>query len=202
MSEYSRREMFALLWRKPAESSDSGPGYSAQVRLPPKELLPPYLRPPGAGDENDFVKTCTGCGECKKACPEEAILPLGEAYGDAKDTPCVLPSMAACRLCEDQPCVAACEPGALRLTPLPDIRMGTLKVVTERCWAAMGQPCDYCITACPLPTPAIGPGEKGVVFDHERCIGCGLCLYYCTASPRAIEIVPNFHDPAQTGGQS
>jgi Fe-S-cluster-containing hydrogenase component 2 len=141
---------------------------------------------------------CTGCGECKSACPKDAILPLGEAYGDAKDTPCVLPSMEPCRLCEDQPCVAACEPGALKQTPLEEIRMGTLRVRSERCWAAMGQPCDYCITACPLDTPAIHAIDKGVAFDEERCIGCGLCLFYCTATPRAIEIVPSFHDPEVT----
>jgi ferredoxin len=170
--------------------------------LPPRELLPPYLRPPGAGNENDFVMACTGCGECKSACPENAILPLGEAYGDAKETPCVLPSMEPCRLCEDQPCVAACEPKALTLTPVPDIRMGKLKVLPERCWAAMGQPCDYCITACPLETPAIhatgAAGRSLVAFDEDTCIGCGLCLYYCTATPRAIEIVPTFHDPEIT----
>lgn len=197
MSEYSRRELFSILRGKSSELRKPAQEKSEQVRLPPPELLPPYLRPPGAGDENEFVIACTGCGECKTACPKNAIWPLGEAYGDAKDSPCVLPSMEPCRLCEDQPCVAACEPGALKPTPLHQIRMGTLRIITERCWAAMGQPCDYCITACPLDEPAVHEIDKGVAFD-ERCIGCGLCLFYCTATPRAIEIVPTFHDPLVT----
>lgn len=202
MPEYSRRELFTLFGRKSGQSQPAEQQAPQGVRLPPPELLPPYLRPPGAGNENDFVMACTGCGECKTACPKDAILPLGEAYGDAKDTPCLLPSMEPCRLCEDQPCVAACEPGALKLLPVPEQRMGTLKVIADRCWAAMGQPCDYCVTACPLETPAIhftgSVGRSLVELDEERCIGCGLCLYYCTATPRAIEIVPNFHDPAIT----
>jgi ferredoxin-type protein NapG len=202
MSDYSRREFFSLLRKKRSRAEQPAPPNTQQVRLPPPELLPPYLRPPGAGPENEFVMACTGCGACQKACPKNAILPLGEAYGDAKDTPCLLPSMEPCRLCEDMPCISACEPGALMRTPVDQLRMGTLKIRAEQCWAAQGQPCDYCVTACPLESPAIhftgAEGRSLVVFDKERCIGCGLCLFYCTATPRAIEVERSFHDPEVT----
>lgn len=183
MAGLSRRELFSRILRPPEAPPES-------VRLPPPEWLPPYLRPPGAGEEKEFVKNCTGCGECVKACPEKALLPLAEAFGDALNTPALLPSMEPCRLCPEQPCVAACEPGALQPTPLERIRMGRLRVAPERCWAALGQPCDYCVTACPLEAAAVQVTEAGARFDEQRCIGCGLCLFYCTGTPRAIEIIP------------
>jgi len=184
VTAFTRRELFAHFIRP----RERGEEELHQPPLPPKEWLPGYLRPPGASPESQFVKDCTGCGECTKACPENAILPLGPAYGDADKTPAILPSAQPCRLCPDQPCVTACEPGALRAVPFEETRMGSLKIASERCWAAMGQPCDYCVTACPLSPPALQETSEGVAFVEDRCIGCGLCLYYCTATPRAIEI--------------
>ena len=92
------------------------------------------LRPPGAIDEPDFLKTCIKCGMCVQAChfrdsnvlknddgniigakPSTLMLakpgdnlPIGTPFFIAKDVPCFM--------CDDIPCVPACPSGALDIT--------------------------------------------------------------------------------------
>ncbi|MBW2459422.1 MAG: hypothetical protein JRI68_33325, partial [Deltaproteobacteria bacterium] len=94
-----------------------------------------------------------------------------------------------CRLCDGLPCAAACPTGTLRAAPSTAIHMGVATVDTDRCWAYRGQPCDYCVTACPLDPPAVSLQRDGPVVDPTACAGCGLCVYYCAVTPRALQIV-------------
>lgn len=152
------------------------------------ELLPDYVRPPGAAAEDDLVRLCQRCGKCAEACPYEVILPLGPAYGEAEGTPALLPRDGPCRLCEGLPCAAACPSGALTAVPLTEVRMGTVRLLPDRCWAVRGQPCDYCVKECPPEVGALSWDGGRPVVDEEACVGCGLCVHYCTATPEALRV--------------
>ncbi|MDQ7086340.1 MAG: 4Fe-4S dicluster domain-containing protein [Acidobacteriota bacterium] len=181
----SRRE-FLRGWFRPGELTGQ-----RQPPRPDPETLPGFLRPPGALEETAFRATCERCHACAEACPHDVILFLGPAYGEGLDgTPSILPRDGPCRMCDGLPCAAACPSGALRVVEREAIRMGTAVIDRARCWAAQGQPCDYCLAACPL-------GEKAIVavggvprIRAEGCTGCGLCSHICPTTPRAIRIDP------------
>lgn len=188
---HTRRELFTRwldAFREPEEEESPRP--PQRPPKPPRSYLPEYVRPPGALPEAEFVATCERCHQCAEACPYDVILPLGPAYGEADGTPAVLPQDKPCHLCEDLPCAAACPSGALRRIPLAEVKMGTARLHTKRCWAIQGQPCDYCVKECPL-------GERALVWDGDRpriledgCTGCGMCVAICPTDPRALSIQP------------
>lgn len=155
-----------------------------------KERLPAFLRPPGAGPEDRFLAACERCGACREACPYEVILPLGPAYGDAAGTPGILPRGGACRLCDGLPCAAACPSGALRPVPREEVRMGTARLLAERCWSVQGQPCDYCVKECPLGPSVLRFEGRRPHVNEQACVGCGMCVYICTAERPALEVRP------------
>lgn len=141
----------------------------------------PWLRPPGALPEEQFLSTCTRCDECVKACPHYAIRKMPFEEGpDVQGTPIILPRLTACRLCEDLPCIAACEPKALLPLKRTEVKMGLARIDESKCYAYQGQPCDYCVTKCPLR-------EEAIFFDEEKrphvkadgCTGCGVCVEFC-----------------------
>ncbi len=179
MSLQTRREL--LTWWIDAFKESPPP-------LPDRSLLPEFLRPPGAAPEDDLLALCERCGKCREACPHDVILPLGPAYGDAEGTPALLPRDGPCRLCDGLPCAAACPSGALKVVALSEVRMGTARLAADRCWAVMGQPCDYCVQACPLEEKALSWDGDRPVVSEEACVGCGLCVHFCTATPPALSI--------------
>ena len=173
----SRREFFGT-WRQAEER-------------PPKPMadaLAPYLRPPGAMEESALLATCKRCGACREACPHESIRPLGPAYGDAMGTPAILPDSRPCYLCEDLACMSACPSGALQPVERTAIRMGMAHLDAARCWAVLGQPCDYCVGICPVGPNALRLTDPGPVVAADGCVGCGACQYICTAVPPAIRV--------------
>jgi len=181
----SRRD-FLTWWLKPLTEEPPPP----QPPKAPKEYLPVFLRPPGALPEPEFLAACERCTKCKDACPHDVILPLGPAYEDADGTPAILPRGEPCRLCPDLPCAAACPTGALKVIPIAEVRMGTAVLDESRCWAAMNQPCDYCIKECPLGSAALRMTDGKPEIVAESCAGCGMCIAICTATPAAIRIEP------------
>lgn len=93
----------------PANRSETAPTAPA----PPRKKRG-FARPPGSvRDPERFKQICTECGDCIIACPYGAILRAPGVYG-----PVMNPNLVACALCEDYPCIEACDERAL--LPIPE----------------------------------------------------------------------------------
>ncbi len=75
-----------------------------------EELAETKERPPGALDETQFKKTCTGCDQCMIACPVNVIM----IEDQETRLPVIYPEKDPCIHCEDTPCIDACPTGALK----------------------------------------------------------------------------------------
>ncbi len=144
-----------------------------------------WLRPPGAVQEELFLGRCTKCGDCIDACPHDAIEQL-----QVQETPGIYPGQTPCQLCEDFPCINACETEALMpLMNQSKVRMGLAKVSRNVCTAGNG--CNACVSKCPTDAISMDFGIFLVAVDDALCVGCGICQYICgTVNDRAaIRIV-------------
>ncbi|MNX89320.1 quinol dehydrogenase periplasmic component [compost metagenome] len=149
---------------------------------------PLVLRPPGALPEEAFSTACTRCDACAAACPAFAIKVAGRLDPVAEGTPFMHdPLRSPCLLCEDAPCIAACEPGALVPGPL---RLGRAEIAEDRCLAFAGTACTACAEACPLGEEAIVVREGRPLVVPLGCVGCGQCLGACPAPGGAIAVRP------------
>ena len=165
------------------------------------------LRPPGSLRESDFLQRCIRCGECMKACPNNALHPaITEAGLEGLWTPVVVPRIGYC-----EPscvlCSQVCPTGAIWEITAKEkgwvvdvggsdrkpIRIGTAFYDRGRClpWA-MATDCIVCEEWCPTSPKAIYV-QQGEVIDAngqtkilkqprvnpERCVGCGACVRAC-----------------------
>lgn len=153
----------------------------------------PIFRPPGAIDEPSFLAGCTRCDECRKACPHDAIVHAPERMREAAGTPTIEADHQACLMCEDFPCIAACEPGVL--TSLLPPTMGTAKVTEHMCLAYHGTTCTVCSERCPVEG-AIDLTNGKPTVNESTCTGCGVCRYVCPAPENAILLMPAFLRPS------
>ena len=152
----------------------------------------PVMRPPGAIEEASFLAGCTRCDECRIACPHDAIVHAPERLREAAGTPMIDADHQACMMCEDFPCIHACEPGVL--TSLVPPMMGTAKVTEHLCLAHHGTTCTVCSERCPVEG-AISVREGKPTVNEASCTGCGVCRYVCVAPENAILLMPAFLRP-------
>lgn len=151
-----------------------------------------WIRPPFALTEIDFLITCTRCDACIEACPHKVVFPLSTRLGPSvAGTPALDLLHRGCHMCEDWPCVTACEPGALALpegekTPPPTLARAAID--SKTCLPYSGPECGACAHACPVPNALQWIGGVKPVIDAEHCTGCGMCREACIVSPKAITI--------------
>lgn len=151
--------------------------HAVEARLPEQLKAPMPLRPPGAGP--DLAEKCNQCGDCIPVCPEGAIaLVVDELSGLM--LPAIIPSIKACTMCEDLPCIKACDPEALALPAdnrFP--RMGTARIIEDHCLSYTGGTCVTCFDACPLKRRAIRIQFGRPIINADECTGCGICEEAC-----------------------
>lgn len=148
---------------------------------------PALLRPPGALAEQDFAALCTKCGDCIGACPHNAIEKAPAQFRGAAGTPRIDPARAPCRLCEDMPCIRACEVGALQGE---GEALGQAHIDRYNCLNSHGSSCRSCVEHCPVPGAIDCEGALPRVHPN-LCVGCGVCQFVCPAPIPAIAILPN-----------
>ena len=152
----------------------------------PAPVRTDWLRPPGAVTDPLFLERCTRCSDCAKACPHGAIV-----FDKRDGSPVIFPDLVACQLCEDLPCIAACETEALAaVSDRREVRMG-LALVSERSCTA-GQGCHACVSRCPTGALSMNFEDMRLVVASESCVGCGICEQICkTVNDRlAIKVTP------------
>ncbi len=168
------------------------------------------LRPPGAIENDDFLKACVKCGQCVEACPYDT-LELAEATdGRAPGTPYFIPRAVPCYMCTNYPCTEICPSGALSTdllkdkngdTSIDNSKMGLAIIHRESCIAYEGIQCDACFRACPLMNKAITLEiEKNKftkkhanlmpVIHSDLCTGCGVCEHACVVEKAAVFVLP------------
>jgi ferredoxin len=167
------------------------------------------IRPPGALVEGRFLARCIRCGECMKACPNNALQPtFSEAGLEGIWTPVVAPRIGYCEP-SCSLCGQVCPTGAnweftskekawSAGSDAKPIRIGTAFYDRGRClpWA-MATECIVCEEWCPTSPKAVylRPAEvfdasgnakqvRQPYIDPERCVGCGACEYACPVHDR------------------
>lgn len=153
----------------------------------PRARALPLLRPPGAMDEDAFLRLCTRCDACAEACPHDAVVPAPVRLRGAAGTPVIEPLTAPCRMCADLPCAVACPTGALR----PDAPrvMGRAVIAAHDCLAYQSATCSVCVERCPVPGALRLEAGRPVV-DASRCTGCGVCQHVCPSPRNAVIVLP------------
>ena len=155
-----------------------------------------WIRPPYAIPELDFLLACTRCNACIDACPHDVIFPLSARLGaDVVSTPALDLLTKGCHLCDDWPCVTACEPKALTLeetnekgeVDLPKFALAEINTAT--CLPYSGPECGACESECPVKGALIFEREKPTI-NLDYCVGCGLCREACIVEGKAIDIKP------------
>lgn len=151
-----------------------------------------WIRPPFALPELDFLLACTRCSACIEACPYGIVFQLPKTLGPTfAGTPALDLLNHGCRLCEDWPCVSACEPGALATGADAGIgsaglpRLSAASIDVDRCLPYLGPECRACESSCPVPGALRFDNERPHI-DGDTCVGCGACREACIVEPKAV----------------
>lgn len=157
-----------------------------------------YLRPPGAVNEKDFLRSCNSCMICSEACPVKAIKFFTESMeGRVRPhTPYVIAAERGCILCLK--CTTVCPTGAIMpVKKMEDVRMGMAYILEKLCFPYINQGgCGACYTVCPVNAIKLEMQRYPVVID-KKCVGCGLCEEVCLQKVKAVRI--RAHAPESTG---
>ncbi len=154
-----------------------------------------WLRPPFAQTELEFLLACTRCDSCVEACDFDVLFKLPANLGPSvAGTPAMDLLNRGCHLCEDWPCVRACEPEALTLphrdngAPPPAAKLAGARINPDTCLPYAGPECGACAHSCPVPGALEWEGGVRPVINEEHCTGCALCREACIVDPKAVEI--------------
>lgn len=154
------------------------------------------LRPPGAVEEEYFNRLCIRCGICLEVCPTKTITLANFEDGImVVNTPKIDPKFGPCEFfrgrCEEVMwCSKFCPTGALQLIEKNKVKIGTVEFIKDRCLAHMGKVCLVCNEACPIPGAIMVSEDLKPIFNSEKCVGCGICVYSCPADPKALNLLP------------
>lgn len=148
-----------------------------------------WIRPPYAIPELDFLLACTRCNACIDACPHNVIFLLAARLGaDVANTPAMDLLKTGCHLCEDWPCVNACETKALVRSENESVeKFANAEINESLCLPFSGPECGACINICPVENALVLEQEKPVI-NQENCVGCALCREACVVEEKAINI--------------
>ncbi len=153
---------------------------------------------PFAINEFDFILACTRCGDCVEACPHDVIFNLSAKLGmKFAGTPALDLLNKGCHLCEDWPCVSACEAKALLLPEITDEdedntviappKLAKASINEQSCLPFSGPECGACLNGCPVEG-ALTLDMVRPVINEQLCTGCGLCRESCITEPKSINI--------------
>jgi len=155
---------------------------AAVPSVPPVKVRVDWLRPPGAVEEARFLERCTKCGDCLPACPYGSI-----KKDPATGYPVLFANESPCYLCDDFPCIAACETEALLpVGSRAEVRMGVAVVSRADCTADQG--CRFCLAKCPVEALSVDFTDPYPVVDQQKCVGCGICEQVCSGVNDRIAI--------------
>jgi ferredoxin-type protein NapF len=150
------------------------------------------IRPPGALPEEAFVSVCTGCGECLKVCPNNALQsPLLEAGLAGLYTPRLVPRFGYCEeFCNF--CGRVCPTEAIRPITIEEkrlLQMGVAHINKTRCIAwDTDKICLVCNEQCSYHA-IVGDEKKRPIVKEDRCTGCGICENKCPVEGEAAIVV-------------
>jgi ferredoxin-type protein NapF len=150
------------------------------------------IRPPGALPEEKFVSVCTGCGECLKVCPNNALQSTFLEAGLAGlYTPRLVPRIGYCEeFCNF--CGRVCPTEAIRHLSIEEkhlLQMGVAHIDKTRCIAwDTGKICLVCNEQCSYHA-IVGDEKKRPIVKEEKCTGCGICENKCPVDGEAAIIV-------------
>jgi len=132
------------------------------------------LRPPWALAEESFPASCTSCGDCLSACPQDII--VADTEGRAK----IDFARGSCTFCGA--CAEICSSGAFLEDRDGTTPWSVKAEITSACLESSGVACRTCESACNPAAlrfrPLLG-GRVQVEVRAELCTGCGACREVC-----------------------
>jgi ferredoxin-type protein NapF len=150
------------------------------------------VRPPGALQEGEFVAVCTGCGECLKVCPNNALQSTFLEAGLAGlYTPRLVSRIGYCEeFCNF--CGRVCPTEAIRPLTIEEkrlIQIGVAHIDKNRCIAYDTEKiCLVCNEQCSYHA-IVGDEKKRPIVKEEKCTGCGICENKCPVDGESAIIV-------------
>jgi ferredoxin-type protein NapG len=160
-----------------------------------------WIRPPFAVRELDFLLACTRCDKCIEVCEPKVLFNLSPRLGaQVVNTPAMDLLNKGCTMCDGWPCVAVCEPEALKLPMQQESvsgkpedatpKLALISIDEKTCLPFLGPECGACKSACPIPAALVMEGGRLPRIDHDHCTGCALCRLACIIEPKAVNVSP------------